>query len=1014
MHSTYLYYQKWRKVLFLIVFLIPIITSAQNSPFYFKKLNVNQGLSQNSVWSVCRDKQGFVWIGTADGLNRYNGYEVQIYKHKQNDRYSVGGNNIQFLYRDKYDKLWIGNEGGVDLYNPIKDNFTRIYTYPSKDETEHAITFLLEEKDKDFIWVQFGNKMVVKFSVKDTQKYQVVNFPQRFKHHKKVGYASVGSNQKFGFISSSGKELIKYDFHTGDWDVHYFPAKLSNRFFLLDTLVYYWEKEFLYSYSYTTRITRKCLHLTGLGQPTRIVKLKDQFVITSDRGYAIYDPVNNKANVFKSFLTDGIESYNRLTALLIDQDGMMWIGTDGRGLYYTSLKAAKFRIYRAYEDDANMIKGICSPNAVTIALAAYNKGIVVFDLADYTYHIITGPKALPGILNYQFGSICTQDSNRVWISNTESKNNGLILVNLKKGIGVNYSFLLHKHLGERKIGPYYTNMLMRNNKLYVIDANKIIEITSKGKSFESKKFYEIPNNNISCFYFSPNGKYLFVGSNTGTIVKRLDGKGSYRLAHNGIQVTKDINQDNNGNYYVATSNGIYIYDSVLKPIHYLHSDNGLADNFCYAILKDEAGNFWISHNKGISQYRVNLNQFVHYDVNDGLQSNEFNTGAFYKSRDGQMFFGGVNGTNAFYPKEVRSNPNKPKVNITFIRLFDEPMVTDTSYSMVQNINLPYNKNTVSFEFAAMEFSDVFNNTYQYQLEGYDNHWINSGNKHFARYANLPPGNFVFRVRAANADGIWNEESRDIRIQIIPPFWKTTWFSYLFVLTMFLLAVGMMYLIYARQQSKLIREREMQQNLERERMRISRDLHDNVGAQLSYLVTNIDWMRSHPDELSKEEEVKRLNLLEETGRQAILTLRQTIWAISHNELSVEEFADRFKQFAIKMCEFNSQIQLHFKEEIFENKNITPSVALHVFRICQEAFNNAVKHANASNLYVHFYATKESLFGFVLEDDGKGFNYTNTVFNGHYGLQNMKARAEENKIKLTISSELGKGTKVEIEL
>lgn len=397
-----------------------------------------------------------------------------------------------------------------------------------------------------------------------------------------------------------------------------------------------------------------------------------------------------------------------------------------------------------------------------------------------------------------------------------------------------------------------------------------------------------------------------------------------------------------------------------------------------------------------------------------MQSSEFNTGAYFKDEEGKLYFGGINGINVFDPDSIISNQSKPLIQFTSIKLFEEPLKTDTSITVLTKLKLPYDNNTLSFDFAALEFSNSSQNQYAYMLTGYDLDWIYSGTKHYTRYANLPSGNYLFKVKAANADGVWNEVPKTLEIIITPPFWRTAWFYLLMVILAFSILGAIVYLIIKRQRNKLKQELEVQQKLEGERLRIARDLHDNVGAQLSYLITNIDWMLENPDALNEQETIKRLNSLSDTGKQAILTLRQTIWAINNKELSVEDFADRFKQFALKMLEYDKSIQLQVEENIDENNMLRPGVALNLFRICQEAFNNCIKHASCKNIIIRLNSNADCVFEFVLEDDGKGFDLEAAKKTGHYGLHNMNARAEETGAQLVVSSILGQGTRLHLEL
>jgi signal transduction histidine kinase len=225
---------------------------------------------------------------------------------------------------------------------------------------------------------------------------------------------------------------------------------------------------------------------------------------------------------------------------------------------------------------------------------------------------------------------------------------------------------------------------------------------------------------------------------------------------------------------------------------------------------------------------------------------------------------------------------------------------------------------------------------------------------------------------------------------------------------------LVYWVFQRQKLKLKRELEVQQKLESERIRISRDLHDNVGAQLSFLISNVEWMLAHPEAANEVEENSRLKALSETGRNAILTLRQTIWAISHTELSMDDFADRFKQFALKMIEFDQGIQLHFSEQFERKGNLSPANALNMFRICQEIFNNCLKHSQCKNIHIRFLSNSDFSFQCEIKDDGIGFNWETAKQKGHYGLVNIEARALETGAILKVDSKIGSGTRIEIGL
>jgi signal transduction histidine kinase len=452
----------------------------------------------------------------------------------------------------------------------------------------------------------------------------------------------------------------------------------------------------------------------------------------------------------------------------------------------------------------------------------------------------------------------------------------------------------------------------------------------------------------------------------------------------------------------------------LKLVLHLGVHNVLPDNFIYGVLEDKNGNYWLSHNKGLSCFDINLQQFIHYNVLDGLQSNEFNTGAFYKDDEGILYFGGVNGVNEIIPEKIFKNLLPPQIAIHQILIDDEPFNGDTAANELSVLNLSFKRNTFSLDFASLDFSIPEKNQYAYFLQGIDKDWIYSGSRHFLRYANLPPGNYTLFLKASNADGIWSSP-RILKIIVHPPFWQKAWFY--FLEGFLFIAIISFIILFIRRNQKLKYQRELaiREQIERERIRISRDLHDHVGAQLSYLISQLDNLAESPFQYTDKALWKeKISLLSDAGRNAMHTLRETIWAISHQELTLEEFIDRFKQYVIKMASIKSDIQVFFHEEICCQVKLTPSKALHMFRISQEAVHNSMKYSNAHQLDVYFILTKNLLFTIKIIDNGIGFNVHNSFKVGSYGLQNMKARAEEVGADLRIDSVIGHGTSVSVAL
>jgi signal transduction histidine kinase len=552
---------------------------------------------------------------------------------------------------------------------------------------------------------------------------------------------------------------------------------------------------------------------------------------------------------------------------------------------------------------------------------------------------------------------------------------------------------------EKYKNEFYVNITDRTN-YYISKVNKDLSNTI---------FFTLKDTTISTFKFY-NDSILLIGTTKGFIIENF--KKKKRISVIPSIGVKSILITKNKEIYFSTIKGLFKINTSGKVLEFYDESSGMNNDNIYGVLEDNNRNLWLSHNKGLSMFRTIDKKFNNYTNIDGLQSNEFNTGSFYKDSEGLLYFGGTNGINIINPNKIHKNPYPPTIALNKIFLFDEELKTDTFSNELNVLNLNYTQNTLAFDFSALDYSYPAANKYKYILEGYDQKFIESGNRHYARYANIPPGNYVLKIYGSNNDEVWSVEPKIIHINILPPYWQTNWFYALITISSIFIVIGAIYFYTYQQKKELRRKLEMQRRLEEERLRISRDLHDHVGAQLSYLISNLDWMVSHPDAIDKSEELKRLANLSETGKQAILTLRQTIWALNNTELSVEEFSDKFKTFAMKMLEFSSNVQVKFHENISKNNVISPGITLNLFRICQEAFSNALKHSKASKIDITFNSSEDNIFEFILVDNGIGFDTDNCEKDDHYGLLNMKARAKEANATLEIISKIGEGTTVKI--
>jgi signal transduction histidine kinase/ligand-binding sensor domain-containing protein len=996
-----------KKLIFilLLIFSLPAFAQLQRN---YTSYTVDNGLAQNTVWDAFQDYKGYMWFGTADGVNRFDGYTMHHYKWNSKDSTTLLGNiNFKF-YEDKDQNLWISHNKGVSIYNRTKDCFKNIVlNVELKDNLGERYATVLSEDRKGRIWNISGSHDLIAINKKDYKEQKRIRVSTSRYNLSSIRTSINIGKYIFCYLNDSCTTWFKLNTETDQVEMIHGPSIFTGYFMKYnDSTLCSFDKNNKYLYHVNQdRFETKPIKSNGITKSinqlpaSTLVWWQGKIYLGHNTGLYIYNPVSNE-------FEERITSFNKgekvgfyyVQFLRVDRSGNLWICTNGDGVKCLSPYRNKFKHFNSSESRNKLVKSITSDTAKTIYTGLYAEGIITY-------------KRNGNIEQHKFGK--SKDEQSHVLAET-FWNNRFYVVNDRHLKELNP---ITKNEISRTDIYHYTNngfcaypfFYHYNEKLYLSSDLALYEINKDKPVSLIFKFKKIDT--IITTFTIINDTNWWVGTTNALYEFNPTSKKWRRLPVNivikTICLTKDRKQ-----VWVGGNAGLFLLSTTGKIIKKYDMSDGLPDDFIYGILEDKYGRFWMSHNKGISVYEPKSKMFKHYSVKDGLQSNEFNTGAYYKDDRGLLYFGGVNGINEIDPDEINENRNVPNVSINQIFLGDLPYKVDTAYNEIKHLRFNYRENTLSFDFSALEFSQIEDNTYQYKMEGIDENWIQSGTRHFARYANMPPGEYVFKIKAANGDGYWNEIPRELAITITPPFWKRGWFYVLVILVIGSGMFALFFVIMNRQKRRLKREMEMQYKLEQERLRISRDLHDNVGAQLSYLITNVEWMLQHPDKVNEGDEQQRLQAMSEAGRNAILTLRQTIWAISHNSLNIDDFADRFKQFALKMLEFDKGVQVHFSENIMSGRVLQPAVALNLFRVCQEAFNNCLKHAHCKNIHIHFESDNVAIFCFKIKDDGVGFDWEVAKKKGHYGLVNMEARAKETEAEIKVVSTIGAGTELTI--
>jgi signal transduction histidine kinase/ligand-binding sensor domain-containing protein len=478
-----------------------------------------------------------------------------------------------------------------------------------------------------------------------------------------------------------------------------------------------------------------------------------------------------------------------------------------------------------------------------------------------------------------------------------------------------------------------------------------------------------------------------------------------------------LHEDRAGTLWVGTMDGLYRYNRQSETFARYTENQGLPSSTIRCILEDGLGRLWLSTQKGISRFDPQRETFRNYDAADGLQSNEFSTGC-YQASNGEMFFGGTNGLNAFFPENVRDNPYVPPVVITGFKIFNKPVpigsgsVLKKAIPYVDFLTLTYHDNVFSLEVAALSYANSQKNRYRYKLENFDPGWNEVGSKQrLATYTNLDPGKYVFRVQGSNSDGVWNEEGVSLIIVITPPWWNTNWFRVL-------CAVVSVTLLWAAYQWRLRQlHHQFEMTLEArvgERTRIARDLHDTLLQSFHGLLLRLQTV----SQLLRERPVEAQDQLDSTIEEvaeAITEGRDAVQGLRESTVQKNDLALAIRTLGEELATDSTGSRPAFRVAVEgEARNLHPILRDEIYRIAAEALRNAFQHAHARKVEVEIRYDDEQ-FRLRVRDDGKGIDalvLSRQGSEGHYGLRGMRERATLIGGKLTVWSEVGVGTEVEL--
>jgi diguanylate cyclase (GGDEF)-like protein len=821
---------------------VPVYAGQDN--IRFENFSLNEGLSQEKVRAIHQDSEGFMWFGTQEGLNRFDGYQFKVYSNSLNDASSIGSSSINSIAETLDGRLWFATGSGVSVLNKTDQTFTR-YKLTNVDGETIASAKEIFVDSHDQVWVgTTGGLFLYDYS---KLAFEAVDMPLMSSDANII--ESIAEDITAGlWIASQKHGLYRYDrlnrevtLYTKQVDASHKSGHSNVSTLMFDSGQRLWvgttgNGVYILDLkkppsSNVTDNFEKVAQFSDLTIRTLYQDQAENVWVGTDTGLYVFNSRTDKLEILRYDINNpGSLADDRVTSLYQDRGGVFWVGTY-RGLSKWNTATAKFDYFRIQNDKS---KSLSSPNINAIFNGGNDQvwigthfGLNLLDLDDGSiqqYYAdkenantitdnnvtsIYAPNKTSVVLGYRSHGLSVYDRESATFTHYRSDRAKADTIGSDQ-----ITSILGTQAGEIWIGAFKGGL-----NYFDIDAGIF------------RRHMNDPNNpfslssNMVMSIYEDDQEMLWVGTyDKGLNLFNPALNTATRIMHDdedptslGSNVVWAVHEDKQGNIWVGTQGaGLnYLSTENRKLGNYAFErfsrEQGLPSSSVYSILEDNEGMLWLSTNRGLTKFNPRTKTMLNYDSSHGLQGNEFNFGAYHKMPDGQFFFGGTNGVTAFYPEHIAPNAHVPPVVLTKFQRLNEVSSMNYSADDSNRIEVSHKDYLIAFEFAGLDFASPVNNRYAYKLEGFDKEWIEARDIRKATYTNLPAGNYIFKVKASNNDGIWNEEGANIMLTVLPAPWFSWWAYTIYGMTFLIIT----FLLYRSYLNKVKREEVYLAQLENE-------------------------------------------------------------------------------------------------------------------------------------------------------------------------------------------------------
>ena len=913
----------------LFLLFLNLRLSAQFNQYRFSRIDISQGLSNNEVNCILKDENGFLWFGTRSGLDRYDGYKFKVFKHDLRDTSSIGDEEILQIFEGPGHKLWINTKSNLAIYDLLTEKFDRhceiflkaigipdasildlkkdrdgnfwflsaisgLYKYNTV--TKKTVHFSYEAKkdpyttsafitgfaisDSGYIWLVNNNGLLEKIDthsgktitsadiLKQNPGHEIANYNLYIDSQGDLWIYSPGTPQGVFYYNISHQKLVHISKGGGQKDLNNdvvrSVAQDENGLIWLATdhggINVLDKKDFTIKYLLNSEDDSYSVVQNSINS-----MYKDNsgiiWIGTFKKGICYYNKSIIKFPLYRHRLSDPNSlSYNDINRFLEDDKGNLWIGTNGGGLVYFDRKTGKFTKYVHDAKNSNslsndVVVSLCLDHEKTLWIGTYFGGLDHFDGKKFI-HYKHNDADTSSISDNAIWSIMEDDQHRIWIGTFSS--------GLDRFDRANDKFVHFKATGFHSVHSKYVCDLIqaKNGDIWIATSNGVDVFEHSSGDFSKYYHHDDANPSISL-------------SNNNTIA---------------------LLQDNRGLIWIATREGLDYYDPDKGVFTTLRKEDGLPDNIIVSIVEDQQHNLWVGTPNGLSNVVVNKDkqtgkisfQFRNYNASDGLQGKEFNEYAAYATQEGELLFGGPNGFNMFTPQQINNKSYDPQLVLTDLQMFNKSVyageqqnghvILPQSISGTKEITLKYNENIFSIEFTALNFFNTSKLKYAYTLEGFNDDWFIADDKtHKATYTNLDPGSYTFKVRTVNENGTFSKEGASLKINILPPLWRTTYAYILYAI----LFVAVLYIarriVLQRARMRFVIEQERREahrlhELDMMKIRFFTNVSHELKTPLSLILTPLDKIIKNAIEPLQK---RQFQMIQRNGRRLLNLVNQLL-------------------------------------------------------------------------------------------------------------------------------------------